>query len=159
MLYCFVEANLISKCFTWQICKQRIITFGMYSLRSKLPWCSNSGDEQRAQFSREARPLKRGAVSERGQAAHMLEARERRQAHRLHSDPLAKSHHSSLTCAFVSQVYPSFNPPPTICAFCHVSVVQMGSFYAHSLFGVFKYAAWRIPFWLLFHESQNWVER
>ena len=65
-------------------------------------------------------------MSERGQAAHMLEARERRQAHRLHSDPLAKSHHSSLTCAFVSQVYPSFNPPPTICAFCHVSVVQMG---------------------------------
>ena len=86
-----------------------------------------------AQFSREARPLKRGAVSERGQAAHMLEARERRQAHRLHSDPLAKSHHSSLTCAFVSQVYPSFNPPPTICAFCHVSVVQIfvNTFFLH----------------------------
>ena len=60
-------------------------------------------------------------MSERGQAAHMLEARERRQAHRLHSDPLAKSHHFSLTCAFVSQVYPSFNPRPTICAFCHVA--------------------------------------
>ena len=90
----------------------------VYSLRSKLPWCSNSGDEQRAQFSREARPLKRGAVSERGQAAHMLEARERRQAHRLHSDPLAKSHHSSLICAFVSQVYPSSNNLCVLPRFC-----------------------------------------
>ena len=94
-------------------------------------------------------------MSERGQAGHMLEARESRQAHRLHSDPLAKSHHSSLTCALKSnletnsQVYPSFNPPPTICAFCHVFVVQMGKtvatevvrIYERSLFGVFKYAA------------------